>query len=280
MKTTALLAVSALALSAAACSPGGPPPKRAALDCPTKQGDLERTSVAADGKTCTYVADDGAEVTLQLVSVTGGIDATLAGLESELAPASETAATGEAGASADASEAKPAEVVSKPSDSARKAAAEAEQDSKSAMASVKIEKDGKTIVDIHGDHPAVVEDTHGTTHVNLPGIHITANDDEDTANVQIGPLHVNAGGDGATIRVRRDVRLRGEALSPDKRGVRATFIYTGPNLPDGYRYIGYEAGGPKAGPITVAIVKSKSHGPDGGELYPDVKRLVRRNGGV
>ena len=82
------------------------------------------------------------------------------------------------------------------------------------------------------------------------------------------------------MRVRRDVRLRGEALNPNRRGVRATFIYTGVDLPAGYRFVGYEAGGPKRGPITVAIVKSKSEGPDGGDLYPDVKKLVRKNGGV
>jgi hypothetical protein len=278
MKPTALLAVSALALSAAACSASKPPPARASLDCPPEQGDLRRTAIAGDGKSCSYVAEDGAEVTLQLVSVKGGVDATLAGIENQLVPEAGAApATGEAAA---AGEAKPAEVVAKPSEAARKAAAEAEQDAKSAGASVKVEKDGQTIVDIRGDHPAVIQDDKGTTHVNLPGIHITANDDEDTANVQVGPLHINAGGDGATIRVRRDVRLRGEALNPDKRGMRATFIYTGPNVPDGYRYVGYEAGGPKAGPITVAVVKSKSEGPDGSELYPDVKRLVRKNGGV
>jgi hypothetical protein len=80
--------------------------------------------------------------------------------------------------------------------------------------------------------------------------------------------------------MRRDVRLRGEALSRDRRGLRATFIYTGKDLPDGYRFVGYEAGGPKAGPITVAVVKSKIDGEDNGDIYPDVKKLVRRNGGV
>lgn len=275
MNTTSLLAVSALALTAAACAPKTPP-ARAALDCPSEQGDLKRTSVAQDGKACTYVADDGAEVTLQLVAVQGGVDATLARLEDQIVPAG--VETAEGGSTGEAGEAKPAEVVAGPSEAARKAAAEAAADAHAAPG-VKVEKDGKTVVDIHGD-AGVTEDEHGTTHVNLPGIHITANDDDDTADVQIGPLRVNAGGDGATVRMRREVRLRGEAFSPEKRGVRATFIYTGSSLPDGYRYVGYEAGGPKAGPLTVAVVKSKSHGPDGGELYPDVKRLVRKNGGV
>ena len=76
------------------------------------------------------------------------------------------------------------------------------------------------------------------------------------------------------------MRLRGEALNPQRRGVRATFIYTGHDLPEGFRFVGYEAGGPKTGPITVAVVKSKLDDDVGSEIYPDVKRLVRKNGGV
>jgi hypothetical protein len=283
MKTPTLLAVSALALAVAACGPKTPP-VRTALDCPAERGDLKRIAMAADGTSCRYLASDGAEVTLELVAVRGGIDATLAGLEHRLAPAGTDAAAGPADVgSADAgpeSAAKPAEIAAAPSAAAQKAAAEAEQDARAAGSSVTVEKDGRTIVAVRGGGPAVREDGDGTTHVNLPGVHITANDAEDTADVQIGPLRVNAGGEGATIRVRRDVRLRGEPLNPERRGVRATFIYTGPNTPDGYRYVGYEAGGPKAGPITVALVKSRSKGPGGGDIYPDVKKLVRENGGV
>ncbi|MFN9711764.1 MAG: hypothetical protein ACK547_02120, partial [Alphaproteobacteria bacterium] len=65
-----------------------------------------------------------------------------------------------------------------------------------------------------------------------------------------------------------------------KRGIRATYIYTGKDLPTGYRFVGYEACGPKSGPITVAIVKSKLDSDAGEEMYPDVKKLVRKNGGV
>jgi hypothetical protein len=80
------------------------------------------------------------------------------------------------------------------------------------------------------------------------------------------------------IQVEKDVRLRGEALSPEKRGFRATYILATDNLRDGYRAVGYEAGGPKAGPITVAVVKSRSGQRD--HVLSDVKRLVRRNGGI
>ena len=86
--------------------------------------------------------------------------------------------------------------------------------------------------------------------------------------------------DAAVATIIEDVRLRGEALNPERRGIRATFIYTGIDLPSGYHFVGYEAGGPKTGPITVAVVKSKAGDAEDDELYPDVKKLVRRNGGV
>ena len=269
MKIPILLAASALALTTAGCGPKTPP-VRAALDCPVRQGELQRTSVAPDGKACTYVAGDGAEVTLELVSVTGGVDATLERLESRLLPAS-------AESSGPGTSPKPADVAP-PSDASRRAAAEAEQDA--GAASDDDDRGAEDRTEVQTGPVSVVDDGHGTARVNLPGIHIVANDDEDTADVRIGPLRVNAGREGATVRMKRDVRLRGEPLNPEQRGVRATFIYTGPDLPDGYRYVGYEAGGPKTGPITVALVRSRSEGPGRGEIYPDVKSLVRKNGGV
>ena len=274
MKPLILLTASALALTAAACGPQVPP-ARAALDCPAKQGDLTRTSASPDGKACTYATSGGAEVTLELVSTPGGPDQALANIETTLIASTAAAAEAKAGAKGVAEADKTsldqiadarANATSKAQ--ADKAIAEAEADAQDTEVNVTVSKDGKTTT------------SSGTTHVNLPGIHIVANDHNDTANVKIGPLTVDAGDDRATIRVRRDVRLRGEALNPKRRGMRATFIYTGDGLPQGYRFVGYEAAGPKAGPLTVAIVKSKTDGPDGSDIYPDVKRLVRLNGGV
>lgn len=272
MKSLYLLAASALALTAAACAPKAPV-ARAALDCPPTQGDLTRTSASPDGKACTYVGEGGAEVTLQLVSIQGSPDATLAAIETSLlanrsAPKpADAAAKGEpAGATVDAAKSAAKD--------AAKAAREAADDTKGITVAISAKKDHE-----HGD-VAIVSEDDGTTRVNLPGIRVVANDSDDTANVKIGPLTVDAGDNSATVRMRRDVRLRGEALSREKRGLRAMFIYTGEDLPEGYRFVGYEAGGPKQGPITVAVVKSKEDGPDGGDLYPDVKKLVRKNGGV
>lgn len=278
MKPLYLACASALALTAAACGPKVPA-ARAALDCPTKQGELTRTSASSDGKTCTYAAEGGAEVTLQLVSARGGVDSTLAAIETNLlanrltseqkAAADQTsgAATGGSATSVAAADA---------------AAKQAAADTKGLDLDLKV--DGKPVdaVNVKMKHgkTVITEGEGGTTRIDLPGIHIVANDDDDTANVRVGPINIDAGDDAATIRIRRDVRLRGEALNPEKRGLRATFIYTGDDLPEGYRFVGYEAGGPKRGPLTVAVVRSKSEGPDGHDLYPDVKKLVRKNGGV
>lgn len=293
MKPLYFAAASALALAGlAACAPKTPP-ARAALDCPLKQGDLTRTSSSPDGKACTYAASDGAEVTLQLVSVpTGGVDAALSNIESTLLANRAPPAPG----AADAEGKAPAKADAKAASSAAKAQAEASQDAATGGVEVHADANGKTRVDANfkvdgkdtdavtvemKDGKTVVhESDDGTTRINLPGIHIVANEGDDSAKVQVGPIKIDAGGDGATIRMRRDVRLRGEALNPEKRGVRATFIYAGGDLPDGYRFVGYEAGGPKRGPITVAVVKSKSEHHDGDEVYGDVKRLVRKNGGV
>jgi len=284
MKPLYLLAASALALTAAACGPKVPA-ARAALECPAKQGDLTRTSTAPDGRTCTYASPGGAEITLQLVSLQGSVDNTLANIETHLLagrmkPDEKAAAATAAGTQA-AAEVAPGDAKTAAT-AAAQAAREAAADTKGASLDVKVDGKDHDSVDIRmKDGKAVVaEGEGGVTRVDLPGIHIVANDDDDTAKVRVGPINIDAGGDTATIRIRRDVRLRGEALNPERRGLRATFIYTGEDLAEGYRFVGYEAGGPKRGPITVAVVKSKTEEDDDGDLHRDVKRLVRRNGGV
>ncbi len=275
MKTLYLLAASSLVLTTAACAPNTPP-VRAALDCPQTQGDLSRTAVASDGKSCTYVTSNGAEVTLQLISTASGADAALSAVETTLLAnrqvpkAGDSTKAADGKPAADAEKALETEIEGQISDEVEKAVSDARQDTQTAGVTVRIDKTGKHVSET-GD---------GKTRVDLPGIHIVADEANDSANVRVGPITINAGDGGATIRMRRDVRLRGEALNPEKRGLRATFIYTGEDLPSGYRFVGYEAGGPKTGPITVAIVKSKLDSDDGSEIYPDVKKLVRKNGGV
>ncbi|WP_340646240.1 hypothetical protein [Phenylobacterium sp.] len=268
MKTLLLLAASALALTA--CQ--RPATLATKLDCPQHQGGLTLVSAAADGQSCIYKESNGAEVTLTRMAVKGSATATLAALEAELkalggaptgASSAEKASAASAGASAEAA----------------RVEAEARADAKIDVAEdseIDEAKDGRATI------RATVEDnTDGSerTQVDLPGLHIRA--DGDKANVHVGPIHIDADGDNstATIKMYRDVRLRGEALSRVKRGLRATFIYAGDDLSGGYKYLGYEAAGPKVGPITVAVVKSVTESRHT-DMYDDVKKLVRRNGGT
>lgn len=263
MKLPLLVAASALTL--AGCNVGGARAV-AKLECPSSEGDLTRLSAAADGKTCIYRSSDGAEVTLRLVAVTGGVEATLAAIEKQLRvePADPTVAGATTAAAAATDEAARvlaearADASGDTEDNEVRDASEASSETRGVSTS----KDGKA------------------TRVDLPGIHIVANDEDDTAQVQVGPLHINANDDDATVHMLRDVRLRGEALSREKRGIRATFIYTGKDLPAGYRYVGYQAGGPKTGPITVATIRTKDGTESGDNINHDVEELVRRNGGV
>ena len=284
MKPLYLIAASTLALTTAACGTGEPK-ARAALDCPATQGELTRTGASADGKSCTYVSSEGAEVKLQLVSVQGGPDATLTALENTLlAELPAPAAASAEGAKADAAAKVPqatAEAKASSAKSASQAAREAAQDT----ASVDVDVD----VDVDNDGPkrvevargtVIVDEKDGTTHVNLPGIHIDADDVNDRARVRVGPIRIDANADGMTFRSQRDVRLRGEQLSREKRGIRATFIAERKGLPEGSRFVAFEAGGPKVGPLTVATVRSNEEINDGDRVYKDIKRLVRDNGGV
>ncbi|CAN7391982.1 hypothetical protein LJR164_002439 [Phenylobacterium sp. LjRoot164] len=261
MKAALLLVASALTL--AACN-REPPRAVAKLDCPSTEGELTRISIAADGKSCAYRSSDGAEVSLELTQIADTPQQTLARIEAELrstpgpmTPEAE-AAQAEAGAKIATAAAMKANVGAMAAEVAR-VHAEAAADAGLSVSSSKL-------------------DDAGSNRIDLPGVHVS--ESGDSANVRIGPLRVDADGEDTTVNIYRDVRMRGEALSREKRGLRATFIYTGKDLPAGYRYVGFEAGGPKSGPLTVAKVRSKLDTESGDKIYHDVQELVRRNGGV
>jgi hypothetical protein len=272
MRWLTVAAVSALALGAAACGPRVDYAARTRLDCPDRQGSLTRVSAAADGKSCLYRSDD-LDVTLQLTPVSGGAAETLKEIEASL--------VGPQGGELQppAPPAPPAApAAATPGDAAR-AAQQAAADAGAAGGGkgedwstgdhVEVRKAGKNVhIDTGDDH----------AHVNLPGLHIDA--DDNGAKVDVAGIHIDANDTNATIRMMRDVRLRGHPFARQRNGVRATFIAHRENLPGGYRVVGYEASGPKSGPLTVAIIRSHNDINDSGGLYGDVKRLVRRNGGA
>ena len=262
MKTTLLIAASALTL--AGCQ--GASPSVAKLDCPTTEGDLTRVSISNDGKTCAYQSADGAEVSLELVPVVGDAQSTLAKIEAALRSTPGAPSPDAAARQADTS----AKIADVASTTANVSAISAE------VARVQAEAAADAGIDAGRRHDS--DQKADNASVDLPGIHVSS--DSETAKVRIGPLSVDANGDDTTVNIYREVRMRGEALSREKRGLRATFIYTGQDLPAGYGYIGYEAGGPKTGPLTIAKVRSKAGTESGDNINQDVRELVRRNGGV
>jgi hypothetical protein len=272
MKSLLLLSACGLALTGvSACAPVNPPTARVALDCPSEVGRLKLSNIAPDKKSCLYSTRGGDEVSLRLVSVSGNYEAALQPIEAELQTeiAAETASTGEE------SDTKPgapiATAAASAASDASAAAKQATDDARGAPKSSKEDGDNDSKIDIGG---GTDRDDHA--HIDLPGIHISADDDK--ADVDVAGVHVNAGENGATVRMSRDVRLRGEALSPERRGFRATFILARDDLKDSWRSVGYEAAGPKSGPITVAVFKT--HEGARHDVSDDIKRLVRRNGGV
>ncbi len=269
MKSLALAcSVSSLAFALTACAPGAAPEQRTRLDCPQTEGKLTLTGTATDGKSCTYSGPKGAEVTLKLIPVVGTADATLKAIQTELM-GPPPVATAEATPPADGT---------KHIDTKVKITVEKSEDGKVVV--------NKTVEgeSTHINLPGVkIDATEGgekgdSAKVSLPGIHIDANDEG--AEMKIGALNINAENDEVKVSSLKEVRLRGEALSRERRGIRGMFMYTGKNLPGGLRFVGYEASGPKTGPLAVAIVRSKVDSEDQGSAYDDLKQLVRRNGGA
>lgn len=236
----AAIVCAGLTLGLAACSPNRPPPQRVALECPPNQGELARTSAAADGRTCDYRTASGDEVSLRLIPVATTPEAALTPIEQSLDAEAHGPAPG--------------------------AAAKVSDDG--AAATAKATADGEEVRGAPGDH----------VRVDLPGLHVSA--DDGGANVKVGGVSVDADGESGTAAVRtaRDVRLRGEAFSREKRGYRASYVFAKGDLPDGLKAVGYEAGGPRTGPLAVAVIKSR--GDDHDRLYHDATALVRKNGGV
>ena len=240
-----VMAVAALALTA--CNPPHPRVKGplrviSTLDCPESEGELDRKSAAADGKSCVYAGDDGAQVTLTLVALDGKpSSAVLEPIEAQLKTEVPTV--------------EPSATPTPPS----KDGAEKNSD--------------KVDIDLPGLHIHTNGDRHAD--VDATGVHVEAHDggghDGDRANVRIGAgdegVNINANDGGAQIRVNEK-----------GAGVRARYILASDSAgPHGYKVVGYEARGPKDGPIVIATLLSKSDDHDG--LSHDIRRLIDHNVG-
>jgi hypothetical protein len=206
------------------------------LDCPASEGLLKLTNAAADGQTCAYTGDQGEDVQLKLVKVSDDPDKALDAIEADLKTVVPMP---------------PSEPSPPPAPPAPGHIAEGDQHN------VKIALPG---LSIHAGEDKA--------NIRVGGLHIDADDDNDQVHIEHGgrsQFSVDANHGGAIIRARR--------AGPD---VRSTLILaTDSPGPEGWHVAGYEARGPRSGPLVVAIVKSKADEHD--RLFGDVKDLVRHS---
>jgi hypothetical protein len=286
MKPTVLLLAGCAALALAACDSNGapafgPPAMKTVskLNCQQSEGRLRRVSVAPDGKSCRYTDDDGDEVTLQLVSVSGSdVDAALRPIEDSLkilVPDINAKAP-----EATAGEAATDKAVAKDVAAAEAAAA---SDAGVDAAGVDDDHDGvdiNTDEDVDVNMPGVHVKTRGDkADVNVLGIHINANDKDDTVHIRRQPktgvgnrFAVDANDNGAIVRME----------GGNKANVKSTVFYAMDNAgPQGDRMVGYVVRGPRSGPVVVATIRSKrendgDHTEIHGGVFDDATKLVRK----
>lgn len=130
---------------------------------------------------------------------------------------------------------------------------------------------------------APATDDNDKVSIDFPGLHVRA--DNGNAEVKVGGVHVDADDNGAQVRVGDDTSVNADQRGAEIRqgrssdaGTRATFILASDKMPSGYHVVGYEARGPRGGPIVVAVVKSKAEHNEH-SVFDDMKALVRHNVG-
>jgi hypothetical protein len=242
MRTIALIALAAAGLSA--CAPPfvhrGPkvlkPVSR--LECPPAQGQLSRASASADGMSCVYTGPGGASVQLKLQQVSGDPEALLQPIEAQLK-----------------AELPPAPPLSAASSSPPRPA-------------------GDDKVDIHV--PGVsIQATNQGADIRVPGVHIDADDQHNSVHISgqgpgpgqppgRGQFTVDANDSGAVIHAR--------SFGPNF-SERLILVSNTPG-PQGWRTVGYDAMGPRPGPLVIATVQAKSNEHE--QLFGDVEALVRK----
>lgn len=270
---TGVAATSVLAL--AACNPAKigehrnerPMVAAVRLDCPGRQGDLTRVSVAGDGRSCAYTGEAGEQVTLQLMALNAKpARAVLADLEAELRQAAPSLSALD-NANRDGSIGSPAATSSSASGDVAAANVAAGDQAKADADSD--ENDGE---EAHVNLPGLHINTHGDrAEINMPGVHINADGGKARVNVDRPGgrlLSINADEQGAEIRT-------GDITA---RNVNATYILASKDAGKlGDRAVGYVARGPVTGPLVVGVVKSHGDRDNADDLLHAVRRLVRRN---
>lgn len=243
MKTLVLIAAGVSALALTGCI--RPMAQHRALqpisrlDCPTSQGQFDRVAVAPDGKSCDYSGPDGGQLHLKLVSFAGDADTVLDPVDAQM----KTLLPPE-----------PATPPTPPGSSAPPAG-----------------------------------DGHNNVNIDLPGISIHA--DDKNANVHVAGVHIDADGQNNSVKINggghgpggqhgqftvnandNGAVIRTEAFGPNVE--RSIIRVAKAASPAGWRTVGYEALGPKSGPLVIADFQTKADDHD--ELFSDVKALAWR----
>jgi hypothetical protein len=242
----------------------------AKLDCPDTSGDLTRSAVSMDGTTCTYTGPSEESVSLQITPLMGAPPQTvLSKLESQL--------RGDAGL---ATFAPPPAPPAPPPQKAKDW--DAGRDNQDADDNDKDDDDDSDHASSDKDGPK-----SGHTHIDLPGVHISANGDK--ADVQLPFLSIHANGDNAQVQAGwfgRHATIEGHdggavirVGRADESGVDSMLIVASDKPgPSGYRTVGYLAKGPPSGPLVIAAFKAKGERHSEHDLAGDgLKRLVALN---
>ena len=246
------------------------------LQCPETIGVLTRKGTAhAGGSTCLYSGPRGAEVSLQLITLSDQTaDAVLRRFEATLA-GDMPHTTAELRASAEADRAQ----VS--ADAARVQADIAATEADKAAAAADAAADSA-----HVSAPGMQIDAEGDrAHVRLPGMSVDANGDK--ASVRIGGFSINADDSNGTAHITSSdesvsVQAHDDAAeirtNAPGEATRRTYLLTDSRPADqGWRLVGFEARGPIGGPIVIATVRSKDRDSDG--VFDSAKDLVTLNVG-
>jgi hypothetical protein len=260
-----------------------------ALQCPDSLGSLTRKgSARSDGAVCTYTGPRGAEVELHLVSLgDDGAEPILKRFETMLMAAMPQTA-------ADISRSA-AESARKDAEAARADAESARSEAEAARAEARADADAGAAANANADSahvsaPGLKVDAEGDrASVHMPGLHVEA--DGDKADVRIGGITIHANDGDASVNGHLTTGDNSDTVSFQARddaaeirtrapgeAIRQTYLLTDNRpAPEGWRMVGYEARGPRTGPIVVATVRSRERNADG--VFDDAKALVTLNVG-
>jgi hypothetical protein len=246
------------------------------LQCPETIGVLTRKGTAhAGGATCLYSGPRGAEVSLQLVTLSDQTaDAVLQRFETTLS-SEMPHTTAELRASADAAQAQvAADAARVQADVAAVAADAAAVEADAAADSARVRGPGMDI-EAEGDR----------ARVRLPGMSVDA--DGDKASVRIGGFSINADDSDESVDITssdESVSVQAHDNAAEIRtnapgdATRRTYLLTDSRPADqGWRLVGFEARGPVGGPIVIATVRAKDRDSDG--VFDSAKDLVTLNVG-